>query len=47
MRDPYLRPDADVLKNLLGIKDADKLERAEADIAGFALADVDGAVASA
>ena len=46
MRDPYLWSDADVLKNLLDIKDAGKLEQAEADITAFGLADVDGAVAS-
>ncbi|MDR0434027.1 MAG: Fic family protein [Gracilibacteraceae bacterium] len=45
MRDPYLYEDVPVLRNLLGIKDADKLERAEADITAFALADVDGVVA--
>jgi cell filamentation protein len=43
-RDPYLRDDAPVLKNLLGIKDADTLEKAEADITYFRLGDVDGAV---
>ena len=32
MRDPYLYEDAPVLKNLLGIKDADTLEKAEADM---------------
>ena len=44
MRDPYLWPDVDVLQNLLGIKDAAKLEQAEADITAFGLTDVDGAV---
>jgi fido (protein-threonine AMPylation protein) len=32
MRDPYLYEDEPVLKNLLGIRNADDLERAEADI---------------
>ena len=45
MHDPYLWPDVDVLQNLLGIKDAVKLEQAEADITAFELTDVDGAVA--
>ena len=36
MHDPYLWPDVDVLQNLLGIKDAVKLEQAEADITAFA-----------
>ncbi|GHU81196.1 hypothetical protein FACS1894191_7870 [Clostridia bacterium] len=44
MRDPYLWEDADVLKNLLGIKDADELERAEADITYTAFLDIDTAV---
>ena len=46
MRDPYLWHDVDVLQNLLGIRDANKLDQAEADITAFALTDVDGAVAS-
>jgi cell filamentation protein len=46
MRDPYWWPDADVLRNLLDIKDPDRLEQAEADITAFALADIDGAVAA-
>jgi cell filamentation protein len=41
MRDPYLYEDVPVLKNLLGIKDAEILERAEADVTAFRLADVD------
>jgi len=47
MRDPYLYEDAPVLENLLGIKDADELERAEADITYLRLYDVDGAIHSA
>jgi cell filamentation protein len=43
MRDPYLYDDIDVMRNLLGIRDAEELERAEADITYFTLADVDGA----
>ena len=46
MRDPYLYEDAPVLKNILGIKDADELERAEADITYLRLYDVDGSVQS-
>lgn len=32
MRDPYLYDDVNVLKNLAGIKDAELLRKAEADI---------------
>jgi cell filamentation protein len=46
MRDPYLFDDVDVMRNLLGIRDAEELERAEADITYFTLADVDGSVAA-
>ncbi|MCL2164956.1 MAG: Fic family protein [Oscillospiraceae bacterium] len=46
MRDPYLYEDTPVLKNLLGIKNADKLEQAEADITSIKLLIVDGAVQS-
>ncbi|MDR2931741.1 MAG: Fic family protein [Oscillospiraceae bacterium] len=46
MRDPYLYEDVPVLKNLLGIKDAGALERAEADITSIKLLVVDGAVQS-
>jgi len=44
MRDPYLYEDSDVLRNLLDLHDAEELERAEADITFFTLADVDGVV---
>ena len=44
MRDPYLYEDVPVLKNLLGLKVADALERAEADITSIKLLIVDGAV---
>jgi cell filamentation protein len=44
MRDPYLFDDADVMRNLLDIRDSNKLEKAEADITYSTLADVDGAV---
>jgi len=44
MRDPYLYEDVSVLVNLLGIKDAKLLERAEADITAFFFSDVDGAI---
>jgi len=44
MRDPYLYEDEPVLKNLLGIKNVDDLERAEADITSIRLLVVDGAV---
>jgi cell filamentation protein len=46
MRDPYLFDDVDVVRNLLGIRNAEELERAEADITYFTLADVDGSVAT-
>jgi cell filamentation protein len=46
MRDPYLFDDVDIMRNLLGIRDAEELERAEADITYFTLADVDGSVAA-
>ena len=44
MRDPYIYDDVPVLKNLLGIKDAEELERAEADITYLRLYEVDGAI---
>ena len=44
MLDPYLYEDAPVLKNMLGIKDAVALERAEADITYLRLYDIDGAL---
>ena len=31
MRDPYLYPDSDVLKNLAGIQDSEELKNMEAD----------------
>ena len=37
MRDPYLYDDADVLKNLANIKDAELLRTAEADITNLAM----------
>lgn len=40
MRDPYLYDDADVLKNLAGIKDAVLLRQAEADITNLAMAGI-------
>jgi cell filamentation protein len=40
VRDPYLYDDADVLKNLAGIKDADLLRKAEADITNLAMAGI-------
>jgi cell filamentation protein len=46
MRDSYLFEDVDVMRNLLGIREASDLERAEADITYSAIADVDGAVAA-
>ena len=46
MLDPYLFDDCHVLKNLLKIKDADLLERAEADITSIKLLVVDGAIQS-
>ena len=46
MFDPYLYEDAPLLRNLLGIKDADLLKRAEADITSIKLLVVDGAVQS-
>lgn len=41
MRDPYLYDDVPVLKNKLNIKDADKLEAAEADITFIKLLNID------
>lgn len=38
MRDPYLYDDANVIKNLADIKDAELLRKAEADITGLAMA---------
>ena len=46
MRDPYLYDDVPVLRNLLNIRDADVLERAEADITSIRLLVVDGAIPS-
>jgi cell filamentation protein len=46
MRDPYLLADAKILRNLLGITDAETLQRAEADITAVRLLTVDGAVAA-
>ena len=44
MRDPYVYDDVPVLKNLLGIKDAETLEKAEADITNIKLLVVDSAI---
>jgi len=44
MRDPYLYEDVPVLKNLLGIKDAQELETAEANITYLRFYTLDGAV---
>lgn len=38
MRDPYLYDNVNALKNLAGIKDAELLRKAEADITGLAMA---------
>ena len=46
MRDPYLYENSSVLKNLLGIKVADDLLCAEADITSVKLFVVDGAIQS-
>jgi cell filamentation protein len=46
MRDPYLYEDVPVLKNMLGIKDPDTLEKAEADITNIKLLVVDSAIKS-
>lgn len=40
MRDPYLYADADVLKNLAGIRDYELLRKAEADITSLAMAGI-------
>lgn len=40
MRDPYLYDNADVLKNLAGIQDAELLRKAEADITNLAMAGI-------
>ena len=45
MHDPYLYDDAPVLRNLLNIKNAEALERAEADITYLRLYNLDGVVA--
>ena len=37
MRDPYLYKDGDVLKNLLGIKNQEELDAAEADYVSMRL----------
>ena len=37
MRDPYLYPDVNVLVNRAGIKDAEVLRKAEADITNLAM----------
>lgn len=42
MRDPYLYDDADVLRNLANIKDAELLRLAEADITNLAMAGIYG-----
>jgi len=47
MRDPYLLEGTSVLENLLGIRDADALQRAEADITSIRLFTVDAAIQSA
>jgi cell filamentation protein len=47
MRDPYLYEDIPVLKNLLGIRDADTLRQADADITGIRLFTVDAAIQEA
>ncbi len=41
MKDPYLYDNADVLKNLLGIKDEKELEKAESSITYIKLLDID------
>jgi len=46
MHDPYHYEDVPVLRNLLGIKDADELERAEADITYLRCYDIDGMIQS-
>ena len=46
MHDPYLYDDMPVLRNLLNIKNAELLERAEADITAFYFSDIDGAITS-
>lgn len=40
MRDPYLYDDADVLKNLANIKDAELLHKAEADVTSYTMASI-------
>jgi fido (protein-threonine AMPylation protein) len=39
MRAPYLFDDIDVMRNLLGVRDAEELEQAEADITYSTLAE--------
>lgn len=45
MKDIYLYDDVEVLKNLLGIKDEDQLNKAESDITCIRLLDIDNRVA--
>lgn len=42
MRDPYLYPDSDVLKNLAGIQDQQELKNMEADYTAFRLSEIAG-----
>jgi cell filamentation protein len=47
MRDPYLYPDTEILKNLLGIMDSRRLQEAESDYVTLRLSEIaeDGRVA--
>ena len=40
MRDPYLYPDSDVLKNLAGIQDSEELKNMEADYTLLRLSEI-------
>ena len=42
MRDPYLYPDLEVLKNLLDIRDSKKLQQAESDYVSLRLSELAG-----
>lgn len=40
MRDPYLYPDREVLRNLLGIMDSKRLQEAESDYVTLRLSEI-------
>ena len=40
MKDPYLYPNSDVMKNLAGVRDAEKLKNVEADYTLLRLSEI-------